>query len=135
MITFRPGQVTFYPGEPHLFARTDISIGRDLDRRMSNVQVGARYRVRVRSGRLLSTIRKNPGVNARGQYVDLIAGGRGTEYVMFEHDGTHAHIIRARHKKMLRFVWHGQVVFYKQVRHPGTTGTHFLVKSLPLAAA
>lgn len=135
MITFRAGQVTFYPGEPRLFARTEPSILRDLERRMTNVQIGARYRVRVRSGRLLSTIRKNPGVNARGQYVDLIAGGRGTRYVMFEHDGTHAHIIRARRKKSLRFVWHGQVVFYKQVRHPGTTGTYFLTRSLPLAAA
>lgn len=135
MIRFTPGQVTFYPGEPRLFARTEPDIRRDLDRRMSNVQIGARYRVRVRSGRLLSTIRKQPGVNARGQYVDLVAGGAGTKYVMFEHDGTQPHIIRARKRKMLRFVWHGQVVFYKQVRHPGTTGTYFLTRSLPLAAA
>jgi hypothetical protein len=134
VIKFKPSYVVFDPGEPRLFARTNTGIARDLERRMVKVQAAARRHVRVRSGLLLSTIRKNPGVTARGQHVDLLAGGRGIRYTMVEHDGSQAHIIRARHKKSLRFVWHGQVVFFKQVRHPGTTGTYFLTRSLPLAA-
>ena len=135
MIRFRPGEIVFDPGQPKIFARTEPGISRDLDRRMSKVQVGSKFRIRVRTGLLLSTGRKNPGQTARGQYVDLIYGGRGADYVMFEHDGTHPHIIAARRKKSLRFVWKGQVVFVKQVRHPGTTGTFFLTRSLPLAAS
>lgn len=136
MLTFAPTGITYYPGEPRLFARTDPDIGRDLTRRMSNVQIGARMRVRVRTGALLSTIRKQPGLNTRYQYVDLVAGqSRKVRYTLFEHDGTVPHIIRARRRKMLRFVWHGQVVFFRQVRHPGTTGTFFLTRSLPLASA
>lgn len=136
MIKFSPTSVTFYPGEPRVFARTDMDIGADLTRRMGNVQTGARFRVRVRTGTLLSSTRKQPGQDARSQYVDVVAGSRTqAPYVMYEHDGTAAHIIRARRRKMLRFVQHGQVLFRRQVRHPGTTGTFFLTRSLPLAAA
>lgn len=136
MIVYSAGSVTFYPGEPRAFAITDRDIGRDLTRRMSNVQMGARFRVRVRTGALLSTIRKQPGENSRYQYVDVVAGkSRQVRYTMFEHDGTQAHMIRARRRKALRFVSNGQVLFRREVRHPGTTGTFFLTRSLPLAAA
>ncbi len=135
MTTFLPGQVTMLPGEPRAFALTDGDIGRDLDRRASNVQIGMRFRVRVRSGTLLSTIRKNPGVAATGQYVDILAGGRKANYVLIEELGSPPHRISARNRKSLRFVWHGQVVFRQSVMHPGTTGTHFMTRSLPLAAS
>lgn len=135
MIGFRPGEVTFLPGEPKAFALTDTDILRDLERRASNIQMGARFRVRVRTGKLLSTIRKNNGKNSRGQYVDILAGGSGANYVMFEHDGTRPHEIAARRRKTLRFVYNGQVVFAKRVYHPGTQGSHFLERSLPLGAA
>lgn len=136
MIVYSAGSVTFYPGEPKAFAITDRDIGHDLSRRMSNVQMGSRFRVRVRTGALLSTIRKQPGRNSRFQYVDVVAGSaRQVRYTMFEHDGTQAHRIRARRRKMLRFVSNGQVLFRREVRHPGTTGTFFLTRSLPLAAA
>jgi hypothetical protein len=133
-IVLRPGSITFYPKEPRLFVLTEPSILRDLERRMTRVQYASRSMVRIRTGTLFSTIRKQPGVNARYPYVDVVAGGRGARYVMYEHDGTVPHIIRARRRKMLRFVWHGQVVFRRQVRHPGTTGTFFLTRALPLAA-
>lgn len=136
MISYSPTSVTFYPGEPRVFAITDADIGHDLSRRMSNVQMGARFRVRARTGTLLSSIRKQPGQDSRSQFVDVVAGSRTqAPYVMFEHDGTHAHMIRARRRKMLRFVINGQVLFRREVRHPGTTGTFFLTRSLPLAAA
>lgn len=132
----RPTEIKFDPGQPHLFVITDSDISRNLDKRMSRVQMGARFRVRVRTGKLISTIRKNPGITARTQYVDVLAGGRGAAYVMIEHDGSRPHIIRARRRKALRIpVSGGGVIFRRQVRHPGTTGTYFLTRSLPLAAA
>jgi hypothetical protein len=132
----RPTAIEFDTGQPKLFVLTSNEISRNLDKRMSRVQMGARFRVRVRTGKLISTIRKNPGVTAGAQHVDLLAGGRGANYVMIEHDGSRPHLIRARRRKALRIpVPGGGVVFRRQVRHPGTTGTFFLTRSLPLAAA
>lgn len=132
----RPTSIEFDPGQPKLFVVTDQDLSRNLDKRSSRVQMGMRFRVRVRSGKLISTIRKHPGVSATGQHVDILAGGRGASYVMIEHDGSRPHVIRARRRKALRIpVGGGRVIFRRQVRHPGTTGTFFMTRSLPLAAA
>ena len=131
----RPLRITLEPGQPQLFVMTDADIGRNLDKRASRVQMGMRFRVRRRTGKLMSTIRKHPGVSPTGQYVDILAGGRGANYALIEEYGSRPHIIRARRRKMLRFPSGGGVVFRRQVRHPGTTGTLFMTRSLPLAAA
>lgn len=131
----RPTSIEFDPGQPKLFVITDQDLSRNLDKRASRVQMGMRFRVRVRSGKLISTIRKHPGVSATTQYVDILAGGRGAPYVMIEEEGSRPHIIRARRRKALRIPTGGGVIFRRQVRHPGTVGTHFMTRSLPLAAA
>ena len=100
------------------------------------MQMGMRFRVRVRSGKLISSIRKHPGVNASTQYVDILAGGRGAPYVLSEEVGCRPQVIYARRRKYLRIpVGGGRVIFRHRVYHPGTTGTHFMTRSLPLAAA
>lgn len=133
-LAFKTQRVVLYPGEPARWALVEPGIGHELDRRMTRVQMGARARVRVRTGTLLSTIRKNPGRDARGQYVDVLAGGRGARYVGVEEFGSAPHRIRARRRKALRFVQGGRVRFRRSVRHPGTTGSFFLTRSLILAA-
>lgn len=126
--------VTLLPGEPKLYMNDpDGPVIRNLDMRMTRAQVVSRRLVRVRTGTLFSTIRKNRGFTSRGPYVDILAGGKNARYVMYEHDGTVPHIIRARRKKYLRFISQGQVVFAKQVKHPGTKGSYFLTKALPFA--
>lgn len=135
-VASRPTTVTFDPGQPRLFVVTDQDLSRNLDKRASRVQMGMRFRVRVRSGKLISTIRKNPGVLATTQYVDILAGGKGANYVMIEEQGSRPHVIRARRRKALRIpVGGGRVIFRRQVFHPGTTGSYFMIRSLPLAAA
>lgn len=135
VVKVSPGQVTLDKGEPFLFV-TDRSgpVIRDLDRRMTRAQFGARRRVRVRTGFLLSTIRKQPGFAKTSVYVDLIAGKPRSPLAGIEEFGTAPHEIRARRRKTLRFVVNGRVVFRTRVMHPGTTGTHFLTESLILAA-
>lgn len=129
------GKVRLYPGEPKLFVNDlDGPVIKDLLRRMRRVQFESRKLVRVRTGRLLSTIDVRVGGNAKGVYAEVFAGGRGIKYTGYEHDGTKPHVIRARRKKALRFMINGQVVFRKQVKHPGTTGTLFLTMALPYAA-
>ena len=134
-VRVRTHWVALYPGEPTKWALTDQGVGRDLDRRMTKVQMVAGARVRVRTGTLLSTIRKNPGLSARGQYVDVLAGGRGATYVGVEEFGSVPHRITARRRKALRFVQGGRVQFRRSVWHPGTTGTFFLTRSLIFAAS
>lgn len=127
--------VTLYPGEPYLWLNSyDSGLPQELDRRMFRVQVGAEQRVRVRTGTLLATIRRNSSTVRKLPAVEVVAGRARMRYTMFEHDGTTPHIIVARRKKSLRFMMNGQVVFRRRVRHPGTRGTFFLTRSLPLAA-
>lgn len=134
--------ITFYPGAVKAFIDDpDGPVIRDLDRRMQRAQRGSKRLVRVRTGRLLRSIRKNRGVNGRGPYVDVVAGwigggrkGKPRSYVMYEHDGTPPHVIRPRKPNgALRFESRGKIVFARKVNHPGTTGTRFLTRALPLA--
>lgn len=130
-----PYRVKLDPGEPKLFVNDlDGPVIRDLLRRMTRVKFEARKLVRVRTGRLLTSIDTRVGATVKGPYVAVVAGGKGITYTGYEHDGTAPHIIRARRRKYLRFMIDGQVVFRKQVRHPGTTGTLFLEMALPYAA-
>jgi hypothetical protein len=128
-------KVTLYPGEPDLYV-TDPNgpVVRDLERRMTRVQWEARRRVRVRTGTLLSTIRKKVGFRKSFAYVDVLAGQNRLRYTMIEHDGSPAHRITARRRKSLRFVVGGRVVFRRSVWHPGTQGTEFLTRALPYAS-
>lgn len=138
-----PGPITILRPQLAEFV-TDPNDGviKDLVRRGNVVMLVSKTFVRIRTGRLRSTIRVV--VNAKRARVDVIAGKSGlTRYTMFEHDGTNPHIITAkkmrgrgkrRRKGMLRFTVGGQVVFRRSVRHPGTTGSQFLVRALPFAA-
>lgn len=52
-------------------------------------------------------------------------------YAQFVHEGTRAHVIRARRKKALKFVGRGgAVVIRRQVNHPGTRARPFLEQAL-----
>jgi hypothetical protein len=116
------------------FLMTEPGLRDELDRRMTKAQNVARQLVRVRTGRLLSTIRKQPGYIASGPYVDVVAGKQGlTPYMGFEHDGTEPHVIRPRSRKALRFPAGGKIVFATKVNHPGTVGSRFLERALPAA--
>lgn len=135
VVRVSPGKVTLYKGEPKQFVNDPTGpVLADLLRRMTRVKFESRKLVRVRTGLLLSTIDTRVGVNARGPWAAVVAGGKGIDYVGYEHDGTRPHEIRARRKKALRFIVDGQVVFRQRVWHPGTTGTLFLEMALPYAA-
>lgn len=105
----------------------------DLDRRATRVQTVMRAYVRVRTGYLLSTIRKQRSY-VRGS-VTVIAGSKQIDYTVYENYGTRPHTIAARNKQYLRFVTKGgRVVFTKRVNHPGTTGSFFVDRSMIYAA-
>lgn len=114
--------------------RTLITGAGDLEARAQRVLVAAQMMVGVDSGRLLASIHRERGSNGVGPYIDVIAGVPGiTNYIMYHHDGFPAHIIRARRRKALKFVWRGEVRFFRSVRHPGYRGSRFLTRALDAA--
>jgi hypothetical protein len=134
VVRLRPGDVKLYPGEPSRYVvDPDGPVIRDLTVRMTRSQLGARKLVGVRTGFLLSTIRKQPGFRATYVYVDLIAGKPRSPLAGIQEFGTPPHIIAARRRKSLRYLQGGRVVFRTAVHHPGTKATHFLSAALPLA--
>lgn len=134
LVTLKPGKVTFYPGEPTAWVVDPAGpVIRDLDRRMTRAQTGARAKVGVATGHTLSTIRKQPGFKGTYVHVDVVAGRRGSPVAAIQEFGSAPHDIRPRRRKALRFVQNGHVQFRTRVRHPGTKATHFLTSSLPLA--
>lgn len=134
VVRVRPGDVNLYPGEPFRYVTDPAGpVIRDLAIRMTRAQVGARRLVGVRTGDLLSTIRKQPGFKKTYVYVDLVAGRPRSPVAGIQEFGSAPHEIRARRRKALRFLVAGRVVFRTRVHHPGTQATHFLSASLPLA--
>lgn len=115
----------------HVFRDQQGPVGRDLDRKSRLVQDAARKLVRVRTGRLLATIRREWGTGPLGAHVDVVAGKEGlTPYLGYELGGTAPHVIRPTRRKVLRFISGGRVVFAREVHHPGTRGSHFLTRAL-----
>jgi hypothetical protein len=105
----------------------------DLDRRATRVQTVMRAYVPVRTGYLLSTIRKQRSY-VRGS-VTVLVGSKKIDYTQYVNYGTRAHEIAARNKKYLRFVTSsGQIVFAKRVQHPGTQPTYFIDRAMIYAA-
>lgn len=137
-ISIRDLDVTFLKANYEAWEREPAGpVMRELNRRGQLVQNRALILVGRKTGRLASSIRKNQGADARSAFVDIVAGraGRGgTPYLGYHHYGTQPHVIRARRRKALRFTVGGQVVFRRQVMHPGTRGTYFLEFALPAAS-
>jgi hypothetical protein len=105
----------------------------DIDRRATRVQSVMRAYVPVRTGYLLSTIRKQRSY-VRGS-VTVVVGSTRIDYTAYVNNGTRPHMISARNKKYLRFVTSGgQIVFAKRVHHPGTKPTYFIDRSMIYAA-
>jgi len=106
----------------------------DLMRRGTNVQMGARRYAGNRTGLLQASIVKR--LEWRGVPVVII--GTDVAYARWHHEGSDPHVIRPRARQALRFPASAPnglaVVFAKRVNHPGTKGTKFLVRALPLAA-
>ena len=114
-----------------IFRDDDGPVGRDLDTSARRVLNRSRTLVGVNTGRLISSGRIESGQGPGGPFRDVVYGVPGiTTYVMEHHDGTPPHPIRARRRKFLRFISGGQVVFRRQVRHPGTKATKFLSRAL-----
>ena len=86
----------------------------------------AKVLVPVDTGRLRASIRNR--VDSSGDPVGRISTN--IEYAPHVEFGTRPHVIRARNAKALRFRWHGRIVYFKQVNHPGTAAKSFLRRAL-----
>ena len=94
------------------------------------VQRGARqvHRFKPRSGALEQAIQFRVNLNKCDGVVDINLNR--APYGNYVHAGTKPHLIKAKNKKVLRFVGsHGRFVSKKEVFHPGTKKDEFLYKS------
>lgn len=137
MIKTQLGPVQVDPARLRAFTRAGGGpVVNDMMRRGTNVQTRAKQLVRKRTRKTERSIVKRLAIEPRGVVVYVVTD---VETAVYEHDGTRPHIIRPRNRKALRFPASGSrpggvaVVFAKQVRHPGTTGSRFLVLALPAA--
>ena len=82
----------------------------------------------VRTGRLRSSGRMDVTITTVGPTGKVTFP---VSYARFVHEGTRAHIIRAKKKKALKFKGAGGGFIYrKQVRHPGTKARPFVEDAL-----
>jgi hypothetical protein len=131
-----PGEVVIYDDEVRLWvADKNGPVMQDIERRATRVQTVQQAYVRKRTGYLLSTIRKQRSYKTSRPSVTVVAGSRNIDYTWYEDQGTRPHVILPRNKQFLRFVDKGgRIVFAKRVNHPGTTGSHFIERSMIYAA-
>jgi hypothetical protein len=106
----------------------------DLRRRMVRVSTQVVRTCPRRTGRLVSTVRTDSGLDGRRPYEQLSIGRDGeTDYLGYLLNGTRPHPIfplNNRPNPHLRFMAGGVVVFARSVRHPGTRANNFLVRAL-----
>lgn len=114
---------------------------RDLVRRGQKVQDAARSQVR------LGHVGGGPGGRPNLKYsivkrlvrdggpLPTMLVGSDNPIALLHHEGTRAHEIRPRHKRVLVFVpkGGGPWVYARRVRHPGTRPSRYLTNNLHLA--
>ena len=124
--------VPLQPGFNSVFKSHTGEVGREIDRRGTRVLQGARQQVGVRTGQLRTNLHKEWFPTATGDVGQRI--GPNVPYSLMQHDGTRPHMIRARRVNMLRYTnSRGDVVFARQVFHPGTKPNRYLADNLFLA--
>jgi len=91
----------------------------------------ARHRFVSRTGALERSVEHD--LTSDRPLVGMVSvGGSGAPYARFVHDGTAAHEIRPRRRRMLRWASGGgeQFRYARKVRHPGTRPDPFLREAL-----
>lgn len=106
-------------------------VGRYMRRISTEIILGAKAMVRVRTGNLrrsIHLIRHERWV--RGQLIEV---GSNLGYAYLVHEGAHPHLIMPNSGRTLAFKDHGRVVYAKRVMHPGFRGRKYL--TVPMARA
>lgn len=106
-------------------------IGRDISRRIRDVEYFARATAGVRTGLLKASISSDRGYTRGGNLIARVGVNPGRDrigYAYFHHEGTRPHIIVPRRAKLLRFRVRGRVVYTSRVRHPGTRPNPYLTR-------
>lgn len=110
--------------------RYSQGVQRDIHRRADNVANFMRFRVGVKTGELLGTIRTEDELPS----VLATAGRAGqTPQCGYQMYGTSSHIIRPRRAGgTLVFFWEkaGRMAYFKKVSHPGGAATRFVQDSV-----
>jgi hypothetical protein len=120
------------PGYDQVFRHRNGLLGRDTERRARRVETAARRQAGVRTGVLRARIGSSWVTSRPDELVMKV--GSDVDHALMHHEGTRPHVIRVRSSKAMRYVNNrGEVVFARQVQHPGTHPNRYLADNLPLA--
>lgn len=105
-------------------AQTRDMVRRQVKMAVRDIQEEARdnHRFVTRSGMTEKSIMSKVQDNKGTVYL-------ASDVAVFQHEGTKAHMIIPRFKKVLRFVVNKKFVFTKRVQHPGIKADPFLYKA------
>lgn len=118
-----------------------LLVDADVVRRDAQRRVGVHRPQPGEPGWSIARRKRRPGTLRDSIHVRVVRGAGGDPIVQvgsddpiarLHHEGTPAHVIRARHAPMLVFYWGkvGQVVAFPKVNHPGTQPNHYLTDAL-----
>lgn len=139
------GDVTYVEDHPAMveFLGWEGSPGQDFERRMKTLAYRARSSAPRRTGRLAGSIEWKRGVSNPPNFLEGVVGvhpgdGDKAGVALWMHQGTKPHFITAKTRMVngkprpgyLRFMVGGQVVYRRQVWHPGTTARPYLTRWL-----
>lgn len=103
-------------------------VERDLARKVASITrriaAQAKENTPVLTGNLRRSIQEDPLQVAPFRITSGVTAT--ADYAVFVHEGTRAHVIRAKNVKNLRFQMGGRTVFAPSVNHPGTRARPFL---------
>ena len=87
----------------------------------------AKRQVGVKTGKLRSSIQAAIVPSPRGPIAIV---GSANNIALLHHEGSKEHRITPRNAKILRFPWHGRIVYTYMVRHPGTNPNRYLTDNI-----
>lgn len=124
--------VPVQPGYDQVFRSPTGVVGRNLDQRAARVQHGAARQAGEQSGALRTSMSRE--WTSRSGDILTIRVGSNVGHALVHHRGARPHVIRATRAKALRYInKRGQVVFARQVFHPGHRPNEYLTDNLHLA--
>lgn len=108
-------------------------VGRWMARRGRLATRTAKAKVGVHTGALRAAITMQHDRKGAGRQqqirIGTNIGGKKRGYALYHHEGTKAHVIRAKAGRLMVFTSKGRRIYAKSVRHPAKAGNPYLTST------
>lgn len=125
-VFYRPDRA----GQTEVLHSPNGLVGQHMTKLGNLTQRIARQKVGKKTGKLAKSIKPQLTSASTGLVMRV---GSDNKIALLHHEGTRRHRIVARNARALAFVWHGRLVFFRSVNHPGTRANPYLVVAMAQA--